>query len=292
MTDVLAVIFTLGFAAQVLRIAVPYALAAIGGAVTERSGVVDLALEAKLLFGAFTAAAVGHATGSAYLGLLGGVAAGMLVGAIQVGCALGFGADQVIVGVALNAIAAAGTRFLLQLLFGEGANSPPSPGFGSAVLDNPIVWLTVVAAVGVPFALRRTRLGVRLRAAGDRPDALVSVGVSPVRVRMWAALWGGAFAGAGGAQLALSVGGFTADMASGRGYIALAMVILSGWRPAWAVAACVGVAIAEALSITFQITDVSIPSELAALLPYVTTLVVLMVFNGAKRLPPRSLGKP
>jgi simple sugar transport system permease protein len=291
MTEVLSAIFTLGFAAQVLRIAVPYALAAMGGAVTERSGVIDLALEAKLLFGAFTAAAVGHATGSAYLGVAGGLAAGMLVAAVQVGCALRLGADQVIVGVALNLLALGGTRFLLQLLFGEGANSPPSPGFGSSVLGNPIVWLAVVAAIAVPFALRRTRWGVRLRAAGDRPDALIAVGVSPTRARLAAALVGGALAGAGGAQLSLAVGGFSADMSSGRGYIALAMVILSGWRPAWAVVACLGVAFAEALNILFQITDVPIAHELANLLPYVLTLAVLVIAGGARRPPPRALGR-
>ena len=291
MTELLGVVFSVAFVAQVLRIAVPYALAAMGGAVTERSGVVDLALEAKLLFGAFAVAAVGHATDSALLGLGGGMAAGMAVAAVQVGIALGLGADQVIVGVALNVVAAGGTRFLLQLLFHEGANSPPCPAYGDVVLTNPIVWLTAVAAIAVPFALRRTRWGVRLRAAGDRPDALVAVGVSPTRARLAAALVGGALAGAGGAQLSLAVGGFVADMSSGRGYIALAMVILSGWRPAWAVIACLGVAIAEALSIAFQVTGVPVAQELIALLPYATTLAVLIIFRGDRRAPPRSLGR-
>lgn len=290
MTELLGAMLSLGFVAQILRIAVPYALAAMGGAITERSGVIDLALEAKLLFGAFTAAAIGHATGSAYLGVAGGIAAGVLVAAIQVGCALRLGADQVIVGVALNLLALGGTRFLLQLLFHEGANSPPSPGFGSAVIGNPIVWLAVLAAIAVPYALRRTRWGLRLRAAGDRPDALVAVGASPTRARFAAALVGGALAGAGGAQLSLAVGGFSADMSSGRGYIALAMVILSGWRPAWAVVACLGVAFAEALNIVFQITGVAISHELAPLLPYFLTLVVLVIGAG-RRPPPRSLGR-
>jgi simple sugar transport system permease protein len=289
--ELLATVLSLGFAAQVLRIAVPYALAAMGGAVTERSGVIDLALEAKLLFGAFTAAAVGHATGSAVLGIAGGVAAGMIVAAIQVGCALGLGADQVIVGIALNGVALGGTRFLLQLLYGEGANSPPCPAYGGAVLTNPIVWIAAVATAVLPYAVRRTRWGVRLRAAGDRPDALVAVGVSPVRARLAAALVGGALAGAGGAQLSLAVGGFTADMSSGRGYIALAMVILSGWRPAWAVVACLVVATAEALGIAFQVSGVPIAHELVALLPYVATLAVLVIAGGNRRSPPRSLGQ-
>ena len=106
----------IAFLAQVIRIAVPYALAAMGGALQERSGVIDLALEAKLLFGAFAAAAVAHATGSAIAGIFGGMAAGVLVTAVQLGCALYLEADQVIVGVALNVIALAGTRYLLQVI--------------------------------------------------------------------------------------------------------------------------------------------------------------------------------
>ena len=292
----IAALFTTAFLAQIVRIAVPYVFAALGGSVTERSGVIDLAIEAKLLFGAFAAAAVGHATGSAWAGIAGGLAAGALVAAAQVGCALWLEADQVIVGVALNLVALGGTRFLLQVLYHEGANSPPAPAFGDSLATNPLVLGAVVAAVVVPVAVRHTRWGVRLRAAGDRPDALVAVGVSPRLTRLHAALIGGALAGAGGAQLSLAVGGFSADMSGGRGYIALAMVILAGWRPAVAALACVGVAVAEALNILIQITHATvlghrIPSELAPLLPYVLTLVVLVVSSSRSRRPPEAIGK-
>ncbi|MBX3160284.1 MAG: hypothetical protein KF773_30250 [Deltaproteobacteria bacterium] len=171
-------VLSLAFVQATLVTAVPYVLAALGGAITERAGVIDLALEAKLLFGAFAAAAVAYATDSAYLGVAGGALAGMAIAALQLGCALRLGADQVIVGVALNLLALGGTRFLLQALFGEGANSPPCPGFGDAILANPIVWIAVLASIGVPIAVARTRWGLRLRAAGDRPDALVAVGVA------------------------------------------------------------------------------------------------------------------
>jgi simple sugar transport system permease protein len=287
-------ILSLAFAGQVVRIAIPYALAALGGAITERSGVIDLALEAKLLFGAFAAAAVAYSTGSAYVGVLGGMAAGAIVAAVQVYFSLVLEADQVIVGVSLNVIAFAGTRFLLQVMYGEGANSPQGPSFGDAVLGNPLVWLAVMAGVGVPIAVRRMRWGLRLRAAGDRPDALVAVGVAPARARLWAALVGGALAGGGGAQLSLAVRGFTADVSSGRGYIALAMVILSGWRPAWAVIACVGISIAEALRVQLQpqLVDLGLPHELIPLLPYILTLAVLVIFGGNRRPPPAALGKP
>ncbi len=284
-------LFSIAFLTQVLRLALPYALAAMGGSITERAGVIDLALEAKLLFGAFAAAAVGHATGSAFLAVLGGLGAGMLVAAVQILCALRLGADQVIVGVALNLLALGGTRFLLQLLYGEGANSPPVPTFGHSIAGNPILWLALVAAVALPFAIARTRWGLRLRAAGDRPDALVSAGVSPVRARLAAALVGGALAGAGGAQLTLAVGGFVADMSGGRGYIALAMVILAGWRPAVAALACAGVALAEAINIQLQVAAIGVPHELAQLAPYLMTLAVLVLAGGKYGRPPGALGK-
>ena len=290
-------VLTLAFLAQMIRIAVPYAFAALGGSVQERSGVIDLALEAKLLFGAFAAAAVGHATGSSVCGIAGGVAAGMAVALVQAGCALWLAADQVIIGVALNVIALGGTRFLLQAIYHEGANSPPAPSYGDAVLTNPLVPAALVCAVLVPLAVRRTRWGLRLRAAGDRPDALVAVGVSPRRARVHAMLVGGALAGAGGAQLSLVVGGFSADMSSGRGYIALAMVILSGWRPALAAIACLGVACAEALSIQVQLHAGGGSElrrqivDLAPLLPYVVTLAVISLYRGRDRSPPSALGK-
>lgn len=287
----IAEILSLAFFAQVLGIAIPYALAAMGGAITERAGVIDLALEAKLLFGAFAAAAVAYATDSAYAGIAAGMLAGVAVAALQLGCALFLRADQVIVGVALNLLALGGTRFLLQVLFDEGSNSPPCPSLGDGVLANPLAWIALGAALVVPLALVRTRWGLRLRAAGDRPDALVAVGVSPARAKLAAALVGGALAGAGGAQLSLAVGGFSADMSSGRGYIALAMVILVGWRPGWAALACVGVAIAESLNILLQISDSWFPRELAPMLPYLATLAVLVLVGGKGRPPPRALGQ-
>ncbi len=276
-----------------LGIAISLALAAMCGALTERAGVIDLALEAKLLFGAFGAAAFGVASGSPYVAILGGMAAGMLVALLQITCALRLGADQVIVGVALNLLALGGTRYLLQLLYGEGANSPKVEGFGAGTPTNPILWLALVAAIALPFALTRTRWGLRLRAAGDRPDALVAVGVSPTWVRLSAALVGGALAGAGGAQLTLQANGFVADSSAGRGYMALAMVILAGWRPWLAALACFGIiALAEETRIQLDIAAMGLPQELTRLIPYVLTLLVLLVYGGKHGNPPRSLGKP
>jgi ABC-type uncharacterized transport system permease subunit len=290
MIEVLAAMFSLAFVEQALRIAIPYVLGALGATMTERSGIVDLAVEAKLLFGALAAAMVAHATGSIALGIIAGAGAGASIGLIQAACAIGLRADHVVIGVALNIVAIAGPRYILQIAYGEGANSPVFDGIGDAVLTNPVFWLAVIATIAVPWALIHTRAGLRTRAAGDRPDALRAAGVSVLRTRLLAATVGGALAGLGGAQLSLSVSGFSADMAGGRGYMALAAVILAGWRPGRAAIACLVFALAEAINIQLQVHDAGVPRELAPLLPFLLTLAVLAGMGGGRR-PPAALGR-
>ncbi|MBP9089270.1 MAG: ABC transporter permease [Kofleriaceae bacterium] len=284
-------IVSLGFVAAIVRIALPYVFAAIGGSIVERSGVIDLALEAKLLCGAFAAASVTHATGSLPLGIVAGAGAGAAVSAVQALCALRFGADQVVVGVGLNLLAFAGTRFALQALYGQGANSPPCDSVGDGLLTNPLTYLAIVAALGSWAALAQTPWGLRVRAAGERPEILSAAGLSIQRVRWSAMLVGGAIAGLGGAQLSLAVGGFSADMSSGRGYMALAAVILANWRPHRAALICLGIAAAEALNIRLQLADAGIPRELMPALPYALTMLVIIGVGGGRR-PPPALGQP
>lgn len=230
--DLFLAIVSVAFVAQAVRITVPYLLAAMGGALCERSGIVDLALEAKLLCGAFAAAVVGYETGSIALAILAAGLAGAAVGAVQALWSIRLGADQIVTGVALNMAAYGLTRYLLQVRYGQGANSPGFTGTGSAVWSSPVVWLAIVLTAGAIVLVGRTRLGLRLRAAGERPDATAAAGVSVARTRAAAVLLGSAIAGVGGAQLSLAVNGFVAEMSSGRGYVALAAVIMGGWRPA------------------------------------------------------------
>jgi simple sugar transport system permease protein len=296
MMEVLASIVSIEFVQQALYVSIPFVLGALGACVTERAGVVDLAVEAKLSFGAFFAVVAAHAaiglgeTGAIVVGLVGGAAAGAAVALVQGGCAVGLRADHVIVGIALNIVALGGTRFLLQVLYGESANSPTVPSTGDGLVGNPMAWLALVAALALPWAFLRTRAGLRIRAAGDRPDALAAAGVSITRTRLLALAVGGALAGAGGAHLSLSVGVFHAETSGGRGYMALAAVILAGWRPGRAALACLAFAAADAINSHLQLHDTAIPRELAQLFPYLITLVVLAVW-GAGRLPPRALGK-
>ena len=288
---VLTAVLTLVFVESVIRISVPYLLAALGGALTERSGVVDLALEAKLIFGAFAAAIVGYETGEVALAIPAAAAAGMMVAAVQALWSIRLRADQVVTGIALNLAAYGLTRYLLQVWYGRGANSPPFPGIGTGVWDNPLTWLTALLAVGTVALVARARLGLRVRAAGERPDATAAAGVSVATTRWAAALLGGAIAGVGGAQLSLVVGGFSADMSGGRGYVALAAVIMGGWRPGWVILACLGFGFAEALQVRMQAAGTGLPAELVRLLPYVLTLVLLATLRGRGRAP-SALGNP
>jgi simple sugar transport system permease protein len=290
MSHVLAAMFTTTFVLHTLYIAIPFVLGALGACVTERSGIVDLAVEAKLLFGALAAAMVAYHTGSMAAGMVAGAAAGAAVGLIQAGCAVGLRADHVITGVALNLVAYAGTRYLLQISYGQSSSSPNFDGIGDAVGTNPIFWITLIATAAVPWWFVRTRAGLRVRAAGDRPDALRAAGASVLRARLLAAGIGGALAGLGGAEISLSVNGFSASMSSGKGYMALAAVILANWRPGRAALACLLFAVMDELNTQLQMYDTWVPRELAPLLPYLVTLAVLAGIGGGRR-PPAALGK-
>jgi simple sugar transport system permease protein len=287
-TALLGAILSVAFVAQLATQAVPLILAALGGTLAERSGIVDLALEGKLISGAFAAAVVGHATGSVAAAVIAAAVAGALVGALHAAMALIARADQVITGVALNLAAAYGTRYLLQVLYGRGNNSRECPQLGGLLAD-PTAWLAVIAAIAVPVLMVRTTFGLRLRAAGDRPLALRAAGHSVTRTRTAALILGGALAGIGGAQLALAAGSFSVGMTSGRGYTALAAVILAGWRPGRAVGACLVFAAAAALSDQLQMNVPALPRELTALFPFALTLAILALAPTRTR-PPAALG--
>ncbi|HUQ01056.1 MAG TPA: ABC transporter permease [Kofleriaceae bacterium] len=289
--DLVVSIFSLAFVAQTVRITVPYLLAAMGGTLCERSGIVDLALEAKLLCGAFTAAVIGHETGSIPLAILGAAGAGALVGAIHATWAIALRADQIVTGIALNMAAYGLTRYLLQVWYGQGANSPGFDGIGSAVWSSPLVWLALVLTAGAIVLVARTPLGLRIRAAGERPDATAAAGVSVAQTRVIAVIAGSALAGVGGAQLSLAVNGFVAEMSSGRGYVALAIVIMGGWRPAWVALVCLGFGAAEAVQARMQAVGTGLPPELVRLLPYILALVLLATLRSRGRAP-SALGKP
>lgn len=281
---------TAAFLIQALRVSVPYVFAALGGTVSERAGVVNLALEGMLLFGAFAAAA-GSYHGGAALGLVSGVVGGVAVATLYSLAVIRFRADQIVAGVAMNLLMLGLTGTLLQLFFDSASNSPPVPGLGGSGAALAFVALAVGAAWVVNHVLSRTSFGLRLRAVGEKPEAASSLGVDPDAIRYRAVLISGALAGFGGAWLALDVRGFTDGMSGGRGYIALAAMILGRWRPLWATAACLLFGAAHAVQLNLQARGGGVPRELLQVLPHVLTLVALAGFMGRAR-PPAALGRP
>src|SRR6187549_3219721 len=219
----------ISFFMQVLRIAVPYLFAASGGVVAERAGIVSLTLEGFMLTGAFAAVLGTNYTGNPWIGVLSGVIGGLIFAMIHAVATIRYRADQVVVGVAINLLAIGVTRFFLKLFFASSSNSPRVVGFGgnikAAGFDNPLLWMGLLSAPLVAFLIYRTPFGLRVRAAGEHPDAAESVGVSVKRVRYMAVALSGILAGLGGVYLALDQHQFTDQMTAGRGFIAISAVI-------------------------------------------------------------------
>ena len=284
------------FLGQTLRIAIPYLFAASGGALAERAGVVSLTLEGFMLGGAFGAVLGAHYTGSAWIGLMVGVACGLALGAVHAVASIRFKADQIVMGVAINLFAVGITRFFLQLAFGSSSNSPRVAGFGGSAagnaatfLANPLVWLGLLVMPALAFVISRTTFGLRVRAVGEHPLAAASVGVPVSRVRYIAVLGSGALASLGGVYLALDQHQFTDSMTAGRGFIALAAVIFGRWHPLRAGLACLLFAAAETLQIQLQTVQL-MPSQFVAMIPYLLAIVAVAGVVG-RSTPPSALGR-
>lgn len=282
---------------QTLRIAIPYLLAAAGGVLSERAGVIALALEGMMLGGAFGAVMASHFAGSAWAGIAGAMAVGALVAAIMAFCAVRYAANQVVVGVALNLLMIGATRFFLRLTFDSASNSPRVAGFGSdgpltgmlSALANPLLWIGLAALPALSWLLFRTPFGLRVRAIGEKPEAAATLGIRVPVLRTQALILSGMLASLGGAYLALDQHQFTDSMTAGRGFIALAAVIFGRWIPWRVAAACLFFAAAETVQIQLQGTQ-AIPSQFVSIIPYLLTIIALIGVVG-KSVPPAALGK-
>jgi len=285
------------FLAQTVRIAIPYLLAAAGGVMSERAGLIGLSLEGYMLSGAFCAAVGSYYAGAPWVGVLAAVLGGGVLSMLYAASAIRFKADQVVVGIAINLLAVGLTRFFLRLIFDSSSNSPRIPGFDAkgsgtgflALAQNPLVWVGLVVIPLVSWVLYRTPFGLRVRAVGEHPAAAESVGVPVKRVRYLAVGLSGMIAGLGGAYLALDQHQFTDQMTAGRGFIALAAIIFGRWDPLRAGLACLLFAAAETLQIQLQGTQL-IPSQFVEMIPYVLTIIALAGVVG-RAVPPAALGK-
>ena len=285
------------FLLQAIRIAIPYLFAASGGVVAERAGVVSLTLEGFMLSGAFCATLGSFYSGSAWVGVLAGVAGGLVMGLLHAIASIRFKADQIVVGIAINLLVVGLTRFFLHLAFDSSSNSPRVAGFGGenagsglgALVSNPLVWVGLVLVPVMGWMMYRTPFGLRIRAVGEHPVAAESVGVPVPRVRYLAVTLSGVLASLGGVYLALDQHQFTDQMTAGRGYVALAAVIFGRWDPVRAGIACLFFAAAETLQIQLQSLQ-AIPSQFVSMIPYVLTIVALAGLVG-RSVPPAALGR-
>ena len=275
---------------QVVRLAVPYTLTSVGATFSERGGVVNLALEGMILMGAFGAAYGQYQTGSAMLGILLALLCGLCVALIFAFITVTLKADQIVAGIAINIFIMGVTRFGLSLLFGSSMNSERIAGIDVPFLFlDPFFCLAVISVVAGQLLLFKTPYGLRLRATGESAETADSAGINIDRMRYSGVLISGALAALAGAFLVFQQHTFTDNMSAGRGYIALAAMIIGKWTPAGAALASIMFAATESMEIWLQ-TGL-IPSQLVQSLPYIITLFVLAGFVG-RASAPRDAGIP
>lgn len=278
------------FLLQVLRISVPYLLTSVGATFSERGGVVNLALEGLILVGAFGAAIGQQATGSAWGGVAAALFFGLLVALLHAFVTVTLKADQIVSGIAINIFAMGGTRFGLSLMFGSAMNSGRIEGIQvPSVLLDPLFLAAMLSVAVGHYLLFRTPYGLRLRAAGESAETVATAGISVSRLRYSGVLVSGALASLAGAFLVFQQHSFTDNMSAGRGYIALAAMIIGKWTPVGAALASLFFALTEAMEIWVQVEW--LPSQLVQALPYLFTIFVLAGFVG-RSTPPREVGVP
>ncbi|CAN5743842.1 ABC transporter permease [soil metagenome] len=289
-----------------IRNATPLVFAAMGGMFSERSGVVNIALEGLMLISAFAGVVGAFLSGSAWIGLGFALAAGLSFALIHALMCVTFEADQIISGTAINLLALGGTGFLMVEVFGQGGTSPRVPRFDSLGIpllqDIPLIGpalfnqslLVYLMYVLVPitfFIVFRTPFGLRLRATGEVPEAVDTAGVSVARMRYYGVGLSGLLAALGGAYLSMGLlSAFTEGMTNGRGFIALAALIFGRWNPIGAAGAALLFGFAQAITFRAGGQEV-IPIEFLQMLPYILTIVVLAGFGG-RAIAPAAIGKP
>ncbi len=278
---------TLLLVVSTLRLATPLALAAMGELVAERAGVLNVGIEGMMLTGALAAFATGTATGSVALGCLAGAAAGVAMAALFALFVLRRGADPIVSGTALNVFALGLTGVVFRSLSPPGSGLERAPQMAELAPGlNLYVFVVLALVAGVALFLDRTRAGLSLRAVGERAEAAHVQGVAVLRVRWAAVLFGGACAGLAGSSLVLWISDtFVEGMTSGRGFIALALVLFGGYRPLRILAGALLFGAATALQYRLQAAGSAIPYNLLLMTPYLLTLLVLAVFAGRVRAP-------
>ncbi len=311
----------LQLAGSSLRLSTPLLLACLAGLFSERAGIFDIGLEGKMLAAAFAAGAFAAVSGSAWVGLLCGIGASLLLAALHGLASITLKGNQLISGVAINFLASGMTALIGQNWFKMGGQTPQLDAgarfmpiqwpFVDAVASVPLLGpiyrqlisghniLVYVALLAVPatwWTLYRTRFGLRLRAVGENPGAVDTAGVSVTRLRYSAVIIAGVLCGIAGAYLSTGMSaGFVREMTAGKGFIALAALIFAKWRPWPALGACLLFGLLEAIGIRYQVLTIPglgpVPVQFMQALPYILTVVILAGFVG-KAIPPKAGGRP
>jgi len=290
-----------------LTLAVPLIFGALSGLLCERSGIINIAIEGQLLAGAFLAVVVASLTDNPYAGLVAAPVAGALVGLVLVLFAVRYWIDQIIVGVVLNVLVIGVTNYLFSTVLTqnpEALNSPPRlptlpipvlsqiPVLGPVLFEHSaVVYLMYVAVAVLQVMVFRSRWGLRMRAVGEHPKAADTVGIKVNRTRVLNTVLGGAVAGLGGAALVSAGLAFTKELTSGRGYIALAAMILGRWSPKGALAASLLFGFADSLRQVLNTLGSPVPSQFLSMLPYLATIFAVAGLVGRVR-PPAAEGVP
>ena len=305
--------------ASTLRVSTPLILCALAGLIAERSGVVDIGLEGKMLFAAFAAASVGVTLGSTLAAILAACAVGVALSWLHGFAVVSHRGDQVVSGMAINIIASGLTVVLGIAWFQQGGQTPPVdtsvrltalwpeapealPGWLGAIVGegflahNILVYVALALVPGVWWLIYRTRLGLRLRAVGENPHMVDAAGVSVVRLRYLALSMNGVLCGLAGSYLVLAQGAaFGPNMTAGRGYMALAAMIFGQWRPVPAFLACLLFGFLDTVAVRLQGVKLphvgEIPVQAIQALPYLLTVILLASFIG-RNVAPQALGRP
>jgi simple sugar transport system permease protein len=296
-----------GYLEASMRLAMPIMLAALGGIFAERAGVLNIALDGTMLAGSFIGFVTAYLTGNLWVGVAAGMLAGALVGAVLALYAVLIGSNQVVVGVAINLLIVGATSFLYRTIFGVGTAQPRVTSFAPLELSwlsdipligpllfhqAPIVYLGLALVPVVWIVMSKTAFGWQVAAVGEHPAAAETLGISVRRTRFICLLLSGLLAGLGGAFLSLSATGiFIDNMTAGRGYIALAILVLGRRHPLGVFVAAILFGAADALQLRGQNLGIGLPYQAFLMFPYILTILVLVLFAGKAR-NPAALGIP
>ena len=302
MTEIITNIFTLAFFAQIIRLFTPYFLGASAANFSERSGIINISIEGFMISSAFSYAFFAITTGNSLFALFMAIMTNIILSFFFSLFTIKLKLNHIVTGVGFNLLMAGLSKFLIVYIFNSSSNTPrfddlPNvpllkdiPHIGEVISDYIIIFSIALLFIS-NFVLFKTKFGLRLRSAGENPEAGDSLGILVRKYKLYGVLISGTLSGLAGAWLAGNQNSYSDGMIAGRGYIALAAMIIGKWKPTNIFFACLMFAFFEALEISLQISGTDIPSQLVQIVPYAITIIVLVTFV-AKTKPPAADGIP